>query len=175
MRAFTISVLFLGLLADPSVAQAAKAADDDNASIKSTGVSSGQSTGATPAVKIQPRSDGSPQATFSQWEWWTNFTIPAGGTVNLDSQLDYSTTDTVRVTIRSAGSDLGKVALAAYWAIPDVPFYGVADVVGGNTLPYSDAGGATFNTYGSQFRLRLINNGNSAVTISQVLMFSRVH
>jgi hypothetical protein len=53
--------------------------------------------------------------------------------------------------------------------------YGVADVVAGTSFLYSKAGGATFNTYGSQFRLEVTNNGANPITLTHVLVFSWVH
>ena len=147
--------------------KAPKTHDEETASVRSTA--------STPAVsRLPPRAGDSSRTTNSQWEYWTNVTIAAGSSVNLDSQIDYSTTDTVRMTIRSAGSDLANVIVSAYWAIPQVSWYGVADVVAGSTFPYTDAGGATFNAYGSEFRLRVTNNGSESIRLSQVLLFTRV-
>jgi hypothetical protein len=65
--------------------------------------------------------------------------------------------------------------MSAYWGVPQLPLYAAADVIGGTSFPYSNAGGATFNTYGSQFRLQVTNNGANPITLTQVLIFSRVH
>ena len=166
MHHFTISALCLVLLAAPSTAQKPKAVDGESSSRKSEG-----SYVAPP--KTEPRSRAWSN-TFPQWEWWTNVTIAPGSSVNLDTRFDYSTTDTVRVTVRSAGSDLGNFVMSAYWGVPQLPLYAVADVIGGTSFPYSNAGGATFNTYGSQFRLQVTNNGANPITLTQVLIFSRV-
>jgi hypothetical protein len=168
MRYLTIAGLLLAL-ALPSRAQKPKTVDSEAASIKSTA--------ASPAVsKVQPRAQtSSPQDSFNQWEFWNNITIPAGAAINLDSQLDYSTTDTVRVTFRSAGADLGNLVVSAYWAIPQVDLFGVAEVVAGNSFPYLNAGGATFNTYGSILRVQVKNTGNAPMVLAQVLAFARVH
>ncbi len=106
------------------------------------------------------------------WEYWVNLMIPAGSSLDLDADLDFSYSENVRVTVRSDGGSLADVALAAYWTMPQAPFFSVADVVRGDTFYYRNVGGATFNTYGSWFRLRIINNGASAVTLRQVLMFA---
>jgi hypothetical protein len=168
MRHFTISTLCLALLAAPCSAQKPRAVDGESSSRKSDGSSVAPS-------KTEARNGAFPQNTFPQWEWWTNVTIPPGSSVNLDAQFDYSTTDTVRVTIRSVGSDLGNFVMSAYWTVPQVSLYGVADVVAGTSFPYSNAGGATFNTYGRWFRLQVTNNGTNPITLTQVLVFSRVH
>ena len=166
MHPFTISVLFLAVLASPGNTQSSKTTDDEAGSTKSVVAT------APPSIRSRVESS---QDNLSQWEYWTNVTIPASSWVNLDSQLDYSTTDTVRMTIRSTKTNLDNLVVAAYWAIPQATYYGVVDVVAGSNFPYLDAGGATFNTYGSMFRLHLINNSRSAITLSQVLLFTRSH
>jgi hypothetical protein len=65
--------------------------------------------------------------------------------------------------------------MSAYLAVPQLSLYGAADVIAGTSFPYSNAGGATFNTYGSQFRLPVSNNGANPITLTRVLVFSRVH
>jgi hypothetical protein len=65
--------------------------------------------------------------------------------------------------------------MSTYWAVLQLSLYGMTDVVAGTSFPYSNAGGATFNTYGSRFRLQVTNNGANPITLTQVLVFSRVH
>ena len=167
MRPFTTSALLIVLLTCPGTAQTPKTADDEAGRTRSGGITA-------PASRIKSRGDSS-QDNLSQWEYWTNVTIPASSWVILDSQLDYSTADTVRMTIRSTKANLDNVTVAAYWAIPEVPYYGIADVLEGSKFVYLDAGGATLNTYGSHFRIQVINNSRSAITLSQVLLFTRSH
>ena len=116
---------------------------------------------------------GSLRSSYSSsiWEYWVNQIIPAGGSLDLDSEIDFSCSENVRVTVRSDVANLGTVALAAYWTVPTAPYFNVADVVKGDTSYYRNAFGATFNTYGSRFRLRILNNGGSAVTLRQVLIY----
>jgi hypothetical protein len=168
MHHFPIAALGLVLLAAPSTAQQPKAVDGGSSSRKSEGSYVAPS-------KTEPRSSAWLKDTFPQWEWWTNVTISPGSSVNLDARFDYSTTDTVRVTIRSTGPDLGSFVMSAYWAVPQLSLYAVADVIAGTSFPYSNAGGATFNTYGSQFRLQVTNNGANPITLAQVLVLARVH
>ena len=167
MRPFIIYALLPVLLACPAFSQSPQAADDQTAFTRSGGASA-------PASKVRPSRNRS-QDSSSQWEYWTNVTIAANSYINLDSQLDYSTIGTVRITIRSTGSNLNNLSVAALWAIPEVPYYGVADLVAGRNFVYSNAGGATLNTYGSQFRLQVINNGSTAVTRSQILLYTPSH
>jgi hypothetical protein len=115
------------------------------------------------------RSLGSSYAS-SLWEYWVNQVIPAGGSLDLDSEIDFSSSETARVTVRSDSANLGDIALAAYWTVPTAPYFNIADVVKGSGSYYRNAFGATFNTYGSRFRLRILNNGSSAVTLRQVLI-----
>jgi len=168
MRQLTATISCLALLAASAAAQKPKSVDAAPASAKS-GVSS------IPPSRTQPRTDVSPKDTYSEWAYWTNLTIQPGASVNLDSSLDYSTTDTVRVTVRSDAGDIANLVMSAYWSIPQVDFYGVADVVAGASFPYNNAGGATFNVYGSQFRLQLTNTGSDPMKLTQVLTFARAH
>jgi hypothetical protein len=62
----------------------------------------------------------------------------------------------------------------AYWTVPQALYWNVADVVRGGTFAYTNVGGAVFNTYGSQLRLRLTNTGNATMYLSQVVIFTRV-
>jgi hypothetical protein len=116
-----------------------------------------------------------PAASYSSaiWEYWVNLTIPAGSWLDLDSVMDFSHAGNVRVSVRCLDASLGNVVLAAYWTVPQAPFFNVADVVEGNTFYYRNVGGTTFNAYGSRFRLRIINNGVTGITLSQVLLFAR--
>ena len=164
MRHFRVSALFFALFS-AGIAQAPKT-DDGMASARA-----GNASG--PASRVKSRASDLSPDNFSQWEYWTNVTIPARGFVNLDSQLDFSTTSAVRMTIRTAEADMPNVVLNAYWAIPQVPYFGIADVIEGRRFPYSNAGGATLNPYGSQFRLQVVNNGPNPITVTQVLLFMR--
>jgi len=65
------------------------------------------------------------------------------------------------VSIRSYNPDLRDIVMDAYWAVPQAEFYNVAEVVSGDTFPYRNVDGATFTTYGNQFRLRVTNTGTS--------------
>jgi hypothetical protein len=46
--------------------------------------------------------------------------------------------------------------------------------VRGESLAYTNVGGAIFKTYGNQFRLRLTNTGSSTMYLTQVVVFMRV-
>jgi hypothetical protein len=107
------------------------------------------------------------------WEYWVNLTLPAGGWLDLDSAIEFSYSDNVRVTVRCSDGSLTNVELAAYWTVPRAPLFNVADVVRGDSFYYWNVGGATFRTYGTRFRLRIINNGFTGITLSQVLLFVR--
>lgn len=119
----------------------------------------------------EPRSSYS----YGDWEVWRDITIAPGQSVNLESDMSFVATDTARVTIRSRNSDLPNIVMNAYWAVPQALYWSVADVVIGERLAYTNVGGAVFNTYGSQFRLRLTNTGSATMYLSQVVIFTRVH
>jgi hypothetical protein len=156
------------LLAPPlSFAQPAKVADDRTVTIKSDGTAPSPSS--VRPVHNLPRVD-----SYSSWEYWNNLTIQPGGWVNLDSSLDYSSSDSAKVTVLSVnGADLRDLVASAFWTVPALRFFNAADVFTGAGSYYSDARAFTFPIYGSQFRLRLTNHGTSAVTLAQVLIFTR--
>lgn len=162
---FSIAIaLCIVMLVPAGWAQTAKAADNSQAAAKPEGLKPAPS-------KVGPRLSSSPQISSSSWEYWTNVSIPAGGAVNLDSQLDFSTADTVRVTIRSANGDLSGLTCAAYWTVPQLQDYNAADVVTGDSFYFANVGGVTFVTYGNQFRLRLVNNGTTTINLTNVLLY----
>jgi hypothetical protein len=163
------SLLTLNLLLAPllSFAQPTTVATGGAVSIKSDGAGPSQSS-ARPVQNL-PRVD-----SYSPWEFWNNVTIQPGDSVNLDSSLDYSSSDSAKVTVLSAnGANLGDLVLSAFWAVPTLKFFNAADVFTGDGSYYSDARAFTFPIYGSQFRLRLTNHGASAVSLAQVLIFTR--
>jgi hypothetical protein len=163
------SLLTLNLLLAPllSFAQPATVADAGAVSIKSDGAAPSRSS--VRPMQNLPRVD-----SFSPWEYWNNVTIQPGGSVNLDSGLDYSSSDSAKVTVLSVnGASLGDLVLSAFWTVPTLKFFNAADVFTGDGSYYSDARAFTFPIYGSQFRLRLTNHGTSSVTLAQVLIFTR--
>jgi hypothetical protein len=174
MRSFSSIVLGVVLLGAAGWSQSSKSADDAEAALK-TDLAKGTSS---PQPDRHSNLPGSPTLrplySSSLWKYWVNLTIAAGGSLDLDSGMDFSYSDSVRVTVRCSNGNLADVLLAAYWTVPLAPLFNLADVVKGDTFHYRNVGGATFNTYGSQFRLRIINNGVTGVTLSQVLMFTRI-
>lgn len=152
------------VLAFPSFAQTARPAEDASAASKA----------ANTVPKARPHASSVPQISSSSWEVWSNVIIPAGGSVDIDSDTDFSSSDTVRVTVRSANADLADLAVNAYWSVPQANYYNNSAVVTGDTFYYANVGAAMFNTYGNQFRLRLVNNGNRTMTLTQVTVFARI-
>jgi hypothetical protein len=169
MRLSAAVTLYLALSVTAGWAQTEKRQDDPRAISKSPGLKPSSSKLVPQIESPSPR-----QYTFGSWEFWTNALIPAGGSLNFDSQIDYSSSDTVRVTLRSDNDALSGLLVAAYWAVPQLPFFNSAEVVTGDKFYFTNVGGATFNTYGSQFRLRITNTGSTPVNLSQVLLFTRV-
>jgi hypothetical protein len=174
MRSSSSIILGVVLLGAAGWSQSSKSADDAAAALK-TDLAKGTSSPKPDRHSSLPGSR-TPIMSYSSslWEYWVNLTIPAGGSLDLDSVMDFSYSDSVRVTVRCGNGNLADVVLGAYWSVPFAPLFNVADVVNADTFYYRNVGGATFNTYGSQFRLRIINNGVSGVTLSQVLMFARL-
>jgi hypothetical protein len=113
-------------------------------------------------------------ATTAKYEYYTNVVIAAGQTVNLDSALDYSSSDTVRVTVRSANNDLLALLGTAYFTVPNVTEFLTQEAFLGSDFFYSNSGGATFQVCGPQFRLALRNNGTTTMTLSSVLVYTHI-
>ena len=105
-------------------------------------------------------------------EIFTDVVIGPGQSVVLDSGIDYSDKDAVRISIQSAASDLAGLQLQAYWSVPMASLYNLTDVVDGSTFVCAYAGGAQFMVYGSQFRLVLVNSGSSTINLMQTMLFT---
>jgi hypothetical protein len=106
--------------------------------------------------------------------------VPAGQTVSLDSTMDYSSANTVAVSVlciicNSATTSLGNsgLVLQARWLVSDAELYATTENMAATSFPYTDAGGAVFNVYGAQFRLTLQNKGTQTIAIQQITMFRR--
>jgi hypothetical protein len=166
MNRILVATALLALLAPAGSAQTV-ADDASDAEKPAKGVS----------LKAQARVKAGPRGSYSygDWEVWRDITIAPGQSVNLDSDMSFYSADTARVSIRSRNSDLPNLLMNAYWAVPQALYWSVADVVRGESLAYTNVGGAVFNTYGNQFRLRLTNNGTATMYLTQVVVFTRVH
>ncbi len=105
-------------------------------------------------------------------EVFTNVTIGPGQSTALDSGLDYSNADMVRVSVRSENADLSDLQFVAYWAVDGTDFYNATEAADGSTFIYGNVGGAQFCVYGSQFRLVLKNTGSSTINLVQVMLFA---
>ena len=127
--------------------------------------------------RSKPRANAAPtpKLSSSSWEYWYNLAIAPGDVFLLDSKLDFSQSDTVRVTVRSANSDLPSLRLTAFWTVPGAQLFNASEVVTGDGFFYNNAGGAVFATYGTQFRLELANTGSSSMTLAQVIIFARTY
>jgi hypothetical protein len=110
---------------------------------------------------------------FSNYEWWNTVTIPAGGVISLDSGINYAASDTVRVTFRSAASDIGNLIAVASWSVPEIDHFNTQDVSLGSNYFLPNSGGAVFSVSGTQFRLILVNTGAAAISLNSVLIIAR--
>ena len=110
---------------------------------------------------------------FSNYEWWASVTIPASGVVSLDSGINYASSDTVRVTFRSAKCDLGKLLAVATWSVPEIDHVNIQDVSLGSKYFFTSPGGGVFCVSGTQFRLILVNNGTDIINLNSVLVIAR--
>jgi cytoskeletal protein RodZ len=128
---------------------------------------------ATPA---KPATSSTASTTSS--EVFSNIVIAAGQTNTINSTLDYSAASTVAVTVEctictTAATSLtaSGLVLQAGWTVPGAVSYVVAETKPATAFSYTDAGGALFNVYGTQFRLMLQNKGTQNIAIQQVTLF----
>jgi hypothetical protein len=132
------------------------------------------------ALPPRPAATAAAAAATGNSEVFQNIVIAAGRNATINSTLDYSSANTVAVTVlcaicTTAATSLGTsgLVLQASWLVPNASSYAVAENKAATTFPYWDAGAALFNTYGSQFRLILQNTGTQTVAIQQVTLFRR--
>jgi hypothetical protein len=131
-------------------------------------------------VRPVPRAIARDATSVAISEVFENLVIATGKTVTLDSGLDYSSSDTVAVSVlciicSTANTTLGNsgLVLQARWTVPDAGAYVTTENRLATAFPYSDSGGAVFNVYGPQFRLVLQNRGTQTIALQQVTIFHR--
>ncbi len=156
VRTMFVTAALTALLVPAGFAQkqSSKTADDGSHAAK-TGASKAATSG-----EVHGRS-----------EVFSNVTIGPGQSAVLDSGLDYTYVELVRVSVRSANADLSSLQFVAYWSVPGAEFYNATQAIEWSTFIYGNTGGAQFSVYGSQFRLVLKNTGSSTVNLLQVLLF----
>jgi len=132
------------------------------------------------AVRPIARATGTAADNTAISEVFEDVVIAAGKTVSLSSALDYSSANTVAVTVlciicSSAATALGTAGLVlqARWTVPDAQSFVTAESKAATAFTYSDSGGAVFNVYGPQFRLALQNKGTQTIALQQVTIFRR--
>jgi hypothetical protein len=132
------------------------------------------------AVRPIAKTSGTTSDNTAISEVFENVVIAAGKTVSLPSALDYSSANTVAVTVlciicSSAATALGTAGLVlqARWTVPDAQSFVTAESKAATAFTYSDSGGAVFNVYGPQFRLALQNKGTQTIALQQVTIFRR--
>jgi hypothetical protein len=131
-------------------------------------------------VRPRPKASGTAADDAAISEVFEDIVIGAGKTVSLASGLDYSSANTVAVTVlciicSSAQTALGNAGLVlqARWTVPDAQSFVTAESKATTAFTYSDSGGAVFNVYGPQFRLALQNKGTQTIALQQVTIFRR--
>ena len=131
------------------------------------------------AAKPTRKATGAPAADTANYEVFEDIVIAAGKTVYMDSTLDYTSTNSVAVTVlciicSSAATSLANsgLVLQARWSNPEAS-YVTAENKAATSFTYLDSGGAIFNVYGPQFRFALQNKGTQTIAIQQVTIFRR--
>jgi hypothetical protein len=120
-----------------------------------------------------------PTSASTYWEVYKTISIAAGSLVYLDSQIDFSKSSQIAVSARctagvSAATSMDNLDFQAFWAVSGTTLFGVVEHLAGSKFAYWDAGGGTFQVYGSQLRLAILNNGSSSITLDQVVIFTPV-
>jgi len=130
----------------------------------------------TPTAKAS----GSTVAATGTSEVFRDIFIVSGKSVTLDSALDYSSANTVAVTVLcticgSAATSLGSsgLVLQPLWSVPDAETYVTTENKAATAFLFWDVGGALFNVYGTRFRLTLQNKGTRPISIRQATIFRR--
>jgi hypothetical protein len=116
-------------------------------------------------------------ASSANWEVYQNIAISSGGFVYIDSNIDFSSHDTVAVAARcasatSAATSMDSVDFQAMWGVSGANLFAIVEHLQGSKFAWWDAGGGTFQVYGPQFRLVIFNNGSSSITLDQVTLFT---
>lgn len=105
-------------------------------------------------------------------ELFQNVTVEPSKPTVLDSALDYSKLDKVAVSLTS-DTDLTSLVIQAQWSFPEAEHWAIVETKSGKTFPFTNTGGAVFQTYGSQFRIVLRTSGDATVKIQQITVFCR--
>ena len=131
-------------------------------------------------LALAPKSSASIVSASGNSEVFQSVSIAPGKTVSIDSTMDYSSANTVAVTVQcivctSTATSLGTsgLVLQARWTVPNAQLYVATENKAATAFPYWDAGGAVFNVYGAQFRLTLQNQGSQTIALQQITLFRR--
>jgi hypothetical protein len=108
----------------------------------------------------------------STGELFQNVTVQPSKPTVLESALDYSKLDKVAVSLTS-DADLTNLTIQAQWSFPEAEHWAVVETKSGRTFPFSNTGGAVFQTYGSLFRLVLRSSSDAPLEIQQITLFRR--
>ncbi len=118
--------------------------------------------------------------TTTNSEVFRKITVASGKTVSIDSTLDYSAASTVAITVlcedcTTEATSLGTMGLTlqARWKVPDADSYVATESKAATAFAYWDAGGASFNVYGSKFQLTLKNKGTQGIVVQQITIMRR--
>lgn len=120
--------------------------------------------------KVKLRADADPSPTTG--ELFQNVTVEPSKPTVLDSALDYSKFDKVAMSLTS-DTDLTSLVVQAQWSFPEAEHWAIVETKSGKTFPFTNTGGAVFQTYGSQFRIVLRTSGDAPVKIQQITLFCR--
>jgi len=105
------------------------------------------------------------------------FTIPSGYTTSFEWGADLTGSQKVGIsitTLTDIRSSLENVRIGVAFAGPG-DWYVITDVIHGSDFFYTDHGGATVPVYGPYMKLLIINDGPTALRITQLSAYAVVH
>jgi hypothetical protein len=109
---------------------------------------------------------------LSTFQVWYGLTIPAGQTLNLASDQDWTGTTTVAIAIECPPSmSIKNTQIFVWWGMSIANNLVSTDAIFGSNLTYTNMGGTTVATYGSQLKLQVRNAGTTDLACDQVTAY----
>jgi hypothetical protein len=110
----------------------------------------------------------------ANWEVYRNLTIAPGQYILIESAIDFTGSDRAAVSyVNPNGVDLTGLGIEVSWAVSGSDFWATTDRDNGGNFAFTNSGGSLFPVFGTDLRLLIANNGRTAVTIQQVMIYAR--
>ena len=109
---------------------------------------------------------------YANWTYFTSVTIPANGYIYLDTNIDFSSSTEVSISVLSANPDVVNLIIAPHWTSNGVPYFMPSTTASGNSFDFSDSGAAYFTVSGSQLRVFFYNRSSATMTYKAVYIYA---